>query len=177
MNTSCRRMFVIGLSVCLNSLIPAPASAIDLMAWDQQIDNGNQRFTVLNSFGGDAVLDKETQLVWAREPFGVTIWLNALFLCGDASIGGRKGWRLPSLHELSSLLDPDQFNPALSTNHPFKNVSSSIHWTSTESRASAIAPLTAWGVDVTQGQVHFALDITDTHTTWCVRGPGPLSLY
>ena len=62
--------------------------------------------------------------MWAREPFGVTVWLNARFLCAGASIGGRNGWRLPSLHELSSLLDPGQFDPALSKNHPFKNVSS-----------------------------------------------------
>lgn len=171
-----RRMLVIGLSLCLNALIAAPTGAIALKAWDKQIDNGNQRFAVLNSFGGDAVLDKETQLVWAREPFGVTGWLNARFLCAESSIGGRMGWRLPSLHELTSLLDPSQSDPALSENHPFTNVSSNIHWTSSESPGS-IAPLTAWGVDVTQGQIHFALDITTNRTTWCVRGPGPLSSY
>jgi hypothetical protein len=176
MRTSQRRTLVVGLSLWVNALIAAPSGAIALKAWDRQIAKGNQRFAVLASFGGDAVLDKETQLVWAREPFGATIWFNARQLCAEATIGGRMGWRLPSLHELTSLLDPAESSPALSEGHPFTDVSSSIHWTSTVTTGS-VAPVAAWGVDVTQGQIHFALDINTNRTTWCVRGPGPLSAY
>ena len=44
------------------------AGAAPLKSWDDKIPNATQRFKVLSEFGGSAVLDKETQLVWER-PF------------------------------------------------------------------------------------------------------------
>lgn len=45
-----------------------PAEAIDLRSWDQKIANPVTRFVVLRAFDDQAVLDRETQLVWQTSP-------------------------------------------------------------------------------------------------------------
>src|SRR2546426_2979916 len=62
---------------------------------------------------------------------------------GLAQIGsrlspGRKGWRLPTVEELASLVDPTQELPALASGHPFgigKGVALLGFWTHTTSAA------------------------------------------
>lgn len=72
----------------------APAGAIPLESWDNKIPNANQRFKVLSEFGGAAVLDRETQLVWEQSPSTTpTIWSAALGVCINKNVGGRFGWR------------------------------------------------------------------------------------
>jgi hypothetical protein len=101
------------------------AEALDLRSWDQQIP-ANKRFVVLTDFDGEAVLDKETQLVWQRQPNIKPFFTrdDAAGIGGDEDgclhvrTGGRHGWRLPSIHELNSLL-VDRVLPA---GHPFLNV-------------------------------------------------------
>ena len=109
--------------------------------WDQQI-NGHGRFKVLNEFGGAAVLDKETGRVWEQSPSTVVFpWtgsatvLDAHSHCYQLEVGGRKGWRLPTIEELASLVDTSQVSPtattpALPAGHPF-NVLPTPHWSST----------------------------------------------
>ncbi|MBK6395800.1 MAG: DUF1566 domain-containing protein [Betaproteobacteria bacterium] len=55
-------------------------------------------------------------------------WYNLADACAMRAIGGRRGWRLPSVHELASLVDPAATNPALPSGHPFLNVQSGIYW-------------------------------------------------
>ena len=74
--------------------------------WDKKLPN-TLRFTVLTDFDGAAVRDNETGLVWEQSPETKTQnWSGARFACASRTIGGRKGWRLPSVHELASLVDP-----------------------------------------------------------------------
>src|SRR5262245_16126723 len=77
------------------------------------------RFVVLNSFNGEAVLDNETGLVWEQSPGDTDRdgdvdqddaldWYSALSHCYKKAVGGRinrKGWRLPTIEELASLVD------------------------------------------------------------------------
>src|SRR5437773_10715904 len=106
-------------------------------SWDQQLQCDTQatcpRFIVLSNWidtshpsGGAAVLDRETGLVWERSPLTTTHdWPAARTACTHSrTVGGRKGWRLPSVHELASLVDPNNVDPsmltpALSPGHPF----------------------------------------------------------
>ena len=105
--------------------------------WDQKLTTG--RFTVLSDFGGLAVRDNETGLVWEQSPLTTIhhwdssggVSASALFQCTSRTTGGRKGWRLPSLHELASLVDPANSNPSLPTGHPFTNVQSADYWLGT----------------------------------------------
>src|SRR5687768_1954846 len=97
-----------------------------MTTWNRRIDNVTRRFRVLNEFNGEAILDRETGLVWERRPSAQTVaWPNARLLCAQKSVGGRGGWRLPAFNELASLIDPTVTNPALPrlpTGHPFLDV-------------------------------------------------------
>lgn len=154
-----------------------PAGAIPLESWDDKIPNANQRFKVLPEFGGAAVLDKETQLVWEQSP-QTTIhdWNAARVQCTNRPIGGRKGWRLPSVHELASLVDPNASNPALPLGHPFTNVqpAGSSYWSATTNAGN---PANAWVVDFGNGLVvNFAGKIVNDFA-WCVRGGSSADTY
>ena len=95
------------------------ATAGPLQSWDRKTENVN-RFRVLPAFNNDAVLDRETQLVWQRTPgSSVRFWLSAISACFGDRTGGRGGWRLPTMPELTSLIDPAQSFPPLPVAHPF----------------------------------------------------------
>jgi hypothetical protein len=65
--------------------------------------------------GGAAVLDHETGLVWQRTPNPAPInGAQARADCWLTNTGDRYGWRLPSISELSSLLDDTVLSPAFS---------------------------------------------------------------
>ena len=161
---------VLGLFlVCLWNI---PTHAIELKSWDNQI-NGQNRFKVLREFDQQAVLDRETMLVWERFPNSVfTRWVEARFACAQKTVGGRKAWRLPSLHELSSLVDPTAPGaPMLPPGHPFGNVLNELYFATTvvaQSINNVCAVSMGSGQVTTSPQEGPAL-------AWCVRGghPGP----
>lgn len=71
--------------------------------WDKNLSSSS-RFTVLTAFNGEAVRDNETGLVWEKSPQTLTAsWVNARSQCANKIVGGRKGWRLPSVTELARL--------------------------------------------------------------------------
>ena len=58
----------------------------------------------------NVVFDQETGLVWERSPAPDKIenWDAAIVYSYSKAIAGRKGWRLPTIEELLSLVDPSQ---------------------------------------------------------------------
>jgi hypothetical protein len=136
------------------------------LRWDQALPAA-QRFVTLAAFNNEAVLDKETGLVWEKSPStaGET-WNSARSTCANKAVGGRKGWRLGSMAELSSLVDPTQSNPALPTGHPFNNVQASNYWSAA---SFADNPSFAWLVFFFNGGVNAAFKASSFHV-WCVRG-------
>ena len=77
-------------------------------SWDKKMNSAKERFRVLSAFNNEAVLDRETGLVWERSPMKqALLWPNARLVCAQKDIGGRGGWRLPAFNEnLTSLVDP-----------------------------------------------------------------------
>ncbi|HSB45950.1 MAG TPA: DUF1566 domain-containing protein [Nitrospira sp.] len=74
--------------------------------WDKNLPSAS-RFTVLTVFGGAAVRDNNTGLVWEQAPSAdLVIWRIATSNCLNKQVGKTVGWRLPSEAELSSLRDP-----------------------------------------------------------------------
>jgi Protein of unknown function (DUF1566) len=150
--------------------------------WDRRIDNG--RFQMLREFNDEAVLDRETGLVWERQPANRTFaWSNARLFCAQKGVGGRGGWRLPAFYELSSLVDPSvQSGPQLPSGHPFLQVQTASYWTVTQFAgepgfALAVSfqfvPATAGQVGVTDANIAGA-----ERFAWAVRAGSPgLSSY
>lgn len=81
---------------------------------------------------GDAILDRETGLAWERRPDGIHYdWRTAFIKCRFKKIGGRLGWRMPTLEEQLSLLDYDGTRAQLPAGHPFIFESPPFVWVAT----------------------------------------------
>jgi hypothetical protein len=132
--------------------------------WSQKLD-ASERFELV--LDGEAVLDKETGLVWEQSPDTTArAWTSAIYHCYTREVANRKGWRLPTIEELASLVDNDNSNPALPTGHPFSNVQSAYYWSST---TLASSPSSAWRAYFSNGYVGGYAKGYD-HYMWCVRG-------
>ena len=150
---------------------PNPDRTTDVSAlpqnWSKKLPSAS-RFTVLSAFGDAAVRDDETGLVWERTLETTELsWTDARAACADKDVGGRKGWRLPSISELASLVDPSMTaGSTLPLSHPFTNVKTDVYWSATTLAGN---PNSAWLVFFDTGKVTHAFK-TITFHAWCVRG-------
>jgi len=133
-----------------------------------------QRFvSVLDAQG---VLDRETGLVWERSPSTVASdWFTAHDQCKRQKWGNRMGWRLPTIEELASLVDPSipYPGPTLPRFNPFTGVQQWKCWSATTLEDRAGENWAAWGVDFDRGGVDYAGKINGDVFHWCVgRGQG-----
>jgi hypothetical protein len=146
------------------------------LRWDQNLP-GASRFTVLPAFLNQAVLDKNTGLVWEQAPATTSaVFQDSTYGCANKSIGGTKGWRLPSIPELASLVDPSVAapGPTLPPGHPFSNVESAFYWSAT---SHAVTPTTAWLVSFNTGLLGSDNNSSGSRLAWCVRGPMNADMY
>jgi hypothetical protein len=143
--------------------------------WDKVLPAA-ERFVILTAFTSDAVLDKSTGLVWETSPqLAAAKWSVARFTCINKTVGGQKGWRLPSIPELTSLIDPSVAppGPTLPSGHPLQNVQSANYWSAT---TIAESPAVAWNVFSNGGAVlNTKKDLNSQ--VWCVRGPMNAATY
>jgi hypothetical protein len=121
------------------------------------------RFTVV--LDGQGVLDRKTGLTWEQEPDRIhDAWEASVARCAAKSVGGRQGWRAPSVDELRTLIDAEQQDPSLPPGHPFTNIKSEIYWTATPHPTDEIV---AWQVSFFSGE-----PVTDQKSgmrrVWCV---------
>ncbi len=137
----------------------------------------NPRFAIFNCLtpddpSNDLVVDKETGLVWTRNanPIGSYNWLDSNTLCREFVLCNRVGWRLPTIEEISSLVDRNQSNPALPSGHPFLDIqfgaSNPTYWTSTNSENPTSA---AWFLNFNIGAAGLG-NKSITGYVWPVRG-------
>jgi hypothetical protein len=150
------------------SATPAPTmKTLDQIppTWSQKIP-GAQRFELV--LDGAAVLDKETGLVWEQSPSTISMtWSSATETCANKEVGGRKGWLLPSINQLESLVETSvSETPKLPVGHPFVDVQSSNYWSATTWADGAAG---AWVVAFSNASTYnnFA-KIANLHV-WCVR--------
>jgi len=151
-----------------------PNSSTQTMAatppWSQKLEAAERFELVLKKWNGvmwvySAVLDKETGLVWQRDTDNTLRSHNEAFTyCYNKEIGGRRGWRLPTVEELSSLVDPLRSEPSLPVGHPFTNVKSYVYWSSSSYPTN---PYGGWVVDFYNG---LAFNYSNTGYVRCVRG-------
>ena len=156
------------------ALKPSPqvreALIADIIHNWQQAHPAAERFVILPDFHGNAVFDKDTNLIWelSPEPARVT-WNEARSTCRTRSTGGQKGWRLPAPSEMRSLVGPavDSPVPNLPPGHPFTNIQPTSYWTVVPEDNQ---PSYARYVDAFLGNVLSFIKIY-TYPVWCVRGP------
>lgn len=152
-----------------------PQTPGDATSWSQTYsaagsDSCNtQRFRcVLNN---QAVLDRETGLVWIRDvtAAGTGDFGYALERCPKLVAGGRKGWHLPSQSEFQSVFDGNLVYPAINlpVGHPFTNVTANSGWWTTSKSLNLGGLRILSYFDGSGG----ADSDSGTHQIWCVRGP------
>ena len=164
-------LFAIALAVVLTNQASASSSST-LHSWDTKIADASKRFVVLADFNDEAVLDNETGLVWERSPSGVADWAPAFGVCINKVVGNRLGWRLPTIQELLSLIDPAvpvAFpNLRLPAGHPFTNISAETggYWSANASNGGG-----AWIMSFVSGSATLNCNTSGCgKTLWCVRG-------
>ena len=127
------------LAVAFCFVLGSPAQAEEKIKSMKWLDHKpNPRFAIHDSGtpaeeGDDLVLDKETELVWARNGHlaGKQLtWEDATVYCKNLDLGNLKGWRLPTKEEVLSIVIPSKTYPPLPRGHPFVNFKYS-YWTGT----------------------------------------------
>jgi hypothetical protein len=177
------RLWLIGIAVGVST--PAQAASgtgpyYAVPSWDQKLVCSTAancpRFIVLTDWASQAVLDRETGLVWQQTPNPASQpWSEATLTCIGQSTGGRMGWRLATVQELLSLLDPTAgalSSPGLPPGHPFGgSLSEQSFWSATQSD------------DVSSTASKYVVFVASTialvtveppavpHRSWCVRTP------
>jgi hypothetical protein len=171
------RISAVAALACVGLTLASSAGAVDLRDWGKKYP-ASERFVVLSQFNNQAVLDKETQLVWERQPAGAKVlWDQARQTCAVKPVGGRSGWRLAALNELTSLYDA---TPGLPAGHPFVMggplAAPFWFWTATVDARSSHD--TTWTFEFKPGSLPYPQYNTQfTFRAWCVRASGPLVSY
>ncbi|MCE2572838.1 DUF1566 domain-containing protein [Motilimonas eburnea] len=112
------------------------------------------------------IIDKQTQLQWYRCPIGMSgkncehgmarhmLWEEALSYTKMINIKGYAGyhdWRVPTIKELSSLIEYACYKPAINISS-FPNTSQDIFWSSSAEQNSGSH---AWGLNFSNGFTEF----------------------
>ena len=153
-------------------------------SWDQKFACETvancPRFLVLSNWSTDAVLDRETGLVWHRTPSTVlSSQENHENFCKGSIAGGRYGWRLATQIELLSIASPTQNGPELHLppGRPF-NVNAldgTTFWSSDHSGSNyavglGVEFIPSSVVGLLPGVNRFSAGSSSNLRGWCVRG-------
>ncbi|OAD18620.1 protein containing DUF1566, partial [Candidatus Thiomargarita nelsonii] len=136
--------------------------------WQTGVPWSDSRFT---DNGNGTITDNLTSLMWLNDAscLGTASWQSALTAaaenCADYE-GSYSDWRLPNRKELYSLIDFSQNAPALPSGHPFQNVQSGAHWSSS---TYATDTNMAWRVSLWTGGTA-EIDKTSNTFVLLVRG-------
>lgn len=119
--------------------------------------------------GDGTVTDKVTGLMWQQTVPTTVIgtWSSAVAYCPTLTLGGHADWRLPSIAELSSIVDYGVASPGPTINSAvFPGAEAGGYWSSTRVANSAYALV--WLVLFDKGEVG-ANYATTTASLRCVR--------
>lgn len=120
-------------------------------------DSPDARFSAAGSPGG--IQDAVTGLIWEQPDDGNQYtWADAKTHCSTP-------WRLPSVEELTTLIDPRAAPTTLSMDPIFSGAGLEFYWSTTVVSGSSTQ---AWGVYFNGGAADIGTQ-TDTHRARCVR--------
>ena len=142
-----------------NEINPCPSPGQSFYGQDAQYPCNPHSYTMLA--GGIMVKDNVTGLIWENKTDDNSIhdkdntynWYNAqdVFIAtlNSQNFGGFSDWRLPTIKELTSIVDRDRYNPSINTAFS-PNTVSFYYWSST---TRADSPSLAWVVYFYYGYV------------------------
>ncbi len=126
-----------------------------------------------------SVTDENTGLIWQQTPECIQRnWQDSLDYCSELELDDDSDWRLPSRHELTTILEFSQWRPVLNTDYfdhciP-ASAAFSFSWTST---INSDGSSTAYVIEFQHGgplgsadSLHFK---SQEHNHRCVRGDSP----
>ena len=136
----------------------------------------NPRFS---NQGNGTVVDNLTGIIWTKDanapgpsvciPGTYKTWQSALDYVACLNTNNYLGyddWRLPNRKELRSLIDYSNYNPALTSGHPFTSVQSGTYWSSATCTYYTNG---AWIVNMWNGHVDYG-GKGHVDYVWPVRG-------
>ena len=120
----------------------------------------------------DAVFDKETGLVWERSPATDKKTLQGAVVYSTTKVvARRKGWRLPAIEELLSLVNPIAKGSTLPAHHPFVNVKLDyFYWSLTRGIPTLNEQNLVWGYNFGNADTGCIAVAQAQCYTWLVRG-------
>ncbi len=99
------------------------------------------------------VTDLTTGFMWQDNSDAKTVtknWQGAIDYCNSLTLGGYSNWRLPTLKEMTTIVDYGRYDPAIDP--VFQNVSNSWYWTSTISKTNTSY---SWILDFSYGDDNY----------------------
>jgi len=99
--------------------------------------------------GDGTVSDITTGLMWEQTETRAMTWEKALAYSEDLDLAGYHDWRLPTIRELSRLVDDSRRDPSIDTAY-FPGCRPSVYWSST---THTLYPSFAWHVQFDDGLV------------------------
>ena len=138
----------------------ATVSAITFASPELSAEAPDGRYVVESG----TVTDTRTRLTWQRVPdLTPRTWSQATPYCTELDLDG-KGWRLPSIKELFTIVDESRWGPAIDP-VAFPSTPSDYFWTSS---ALATFPMFVWTVFFGKGTAAF-FDVANPRLVRCVR--------
>ncbi|MHA2428700.1 MAG: Lcl C-terminal domain-containing protein [Candidatus Hermodarchaeia archaeon] len=114
----------------------------------------------------DVVLDKETGLIWERNPLTLTgTWAMVNYWAYTKFLAGRHGWRVPTAEEFGTL-GVDNTSDCLPAGHPFIGFDlNTPYWTQTTDRINSAYALACY-CDNALGWEDFTVGGTPKTSEW-----------
>jgi len=127
--------------------------------------------------GNETITDNNTNLMWQKCSRGLSgagcatgtvvtnYWADALSYCEGLNFAGQTDWRLPNVKELQSIVNYQNYSPAIDTTY-FPATQSAYYWSGTTYGDN---PASAWYVNFYDGYVSDGDKDTSLLYVRCVR--------
>jgi hypothetical protein len=138
---------------------PVPNSQVDVTAGAANLESYTDN-------GDGTVADNVAGLMWQQAvPATRYIWADAVAYCPTLTLAGHSDWRLPSIIELSSIVDLGQSSPSINSTYFPSTPSDWFFWSASPLAGSSS---NAWYVGFFDGYTGF-FDVSLTYYVRCVR--------